>query len=174
MTENFTAAEFQDLDILIYQQDISLYLYVLYAFIGSTIERLKVADIGYDVSSHPIHHVNNDITLNQVRDFSFCFFASSMIFSKPRIRILLTPTISPLPLVTQLIHSPSPSPTKSVTRTFKPQLLLRCRPTPLPYATSTKMETNNKDLELSNLFDVKGKVALVTGGGWSIPQSHLP
>ena len=27
------------------------------------------------------------------------------------------------------------------------------------------METNNADLELSNLFDVKGKVALVTGGG---------
>jgi hypothetical protein len=27
------------------------------------------------------------------------------------------------------------------------------------------METNNKDLELANLFDVKGKVALVTGGG---------
>ena len=36
------------------------------------------------------------------------------------------------------------------------------------------METNNKDLELSNLFDVKGKVALVTGGGGSIPQSNLP
>ena len=27
------------------------------------------------------------------------------------------------------------------------------------------MESNNKDLELVNLFDVKGKVALVTGGG---------
>lgn len=27
------------------------------------------------------------------------------------------------------------------------------------------MESNNADLELSKLFDVKGKVALVTGGG---------
>jgi len=27
------------------------------------------------------------------------------------------------------------------------------------------MESNNADLQLSNLFDVKGKVALVTGGG---------
>ena len=35
------------------------------------------------------------------------------------------------------------------------------------------METNNKDLEISNLFDVKGKVALVTGGGRSILQSLL-
>lgn len=30
---------------------------------------------------------------------------------------------------------------------------------------SYKMSTNNDDLQLSNLFDVKGKVALVTGGG---------
>ena len=27
------------------------------------------------------------------------------------------------------------------------------------------MESNNPDLELAKLFDVKGKVALVTGGG---------
>ena len=27
------------------------------------------------------------------------------------------------------------------------------------------MESNNPDLELTKLFDVKGKVALVTGGG---------
>ena len=27
------------------------------------------------------------------------------------------------------------------------------------------MESNNQDLELSKLFDVKGMVALVTGGG---------
>ena len=27
------------------------------------------------------------------------------------------------------------------------------------------MESNNQDLELTKLFDVKGKVALVTGGG---------
>lgn len=35
------------------------------------------------------------------------------------------------------------------------------------------METNNADLELGNLFDVKGKVALVTGGGeiFSFPFS---
>ena len=32
-------------------------------------------------------------------------------------------------------------------------------------STMANMETNNKDLELANLFDVKGKVALVTGGG---------
>jgi len=31
--------------------------------------------------------------------------------------------------------------------------------------TTNKMESNNADLQLSNLFDVKGKVALVTGGG---------
>lgn len=54
----------------------------------------------------------------------------------------------------------------TLTRTYKPQLL-RYHPSPLHYATTTKMETNNKDLELSNLFDVKGKVALVTGGGQS-------
>lgn len=29
------------------------------------------------------------------------------------------------------------------------------------------METNNADLELANLFNVQGKVALVTGGGKS-------
>ena len=29
----------------------------------------------------------------------------------------------------------------------------------------SKMETNNSDLELGNLFNVKNKVALVTGGG---------
>jgi len=27
------------------------------------------------------------------------------------------------------------------------------------------MDTNNADLELGNLFNVQGKVALVTGGG---------
>ena len=37
-----------------------------------------------------------------------------------------------------------------------------------PRAISTNennMESNNQDLELHKLFDVKGKVALVTGGG---------
>ena len=29
----------------------------------------------------------------------------------------------------------------------------------------SNMESNNQDLELNKLFDVKGKVALVTGGG---------
>ena len=64
---------------------------------------------------------------------------------------------------TRFIHRP----TFTRTRTFKLQPL-RFQPSPLPYATATKMETNNKDLELSNLFDVKGKVALITGGGQSI------
>ena len=84
-------------------------------------------------------------------------------------------------LANHIIHisspSPSPSLTTSVTSTFKPQLLLHYYAVNLHlsllYATSSKMETNNKDLQLSNLFDVKGKVALVTGGGQSIPQSHL-
>ena len=31
-------------------------------------------------------------------------------------------------------------------------------------------DTNNSDLLLSNLFDVKGKVALVTGGG-TLPEA---
>ena len=38
----------------------------------------------------------------------------------------------------------------------------------IPRVISTKtnnMESNNPDLELAKLFDVKGKVALVTGGG---------
>ena len=35
------------------------------------------------------------------------------------------------------------------------------------------METNNKDLELSNLFDVKGKVALITGGGQSVNNQSI-
>ena len=30
---------------------------------------------------------------------------------------------------------------------------------------TNNMESNNPDLELAKLFDVKGKVALVTGGG---------
>ena len=36
---------------------------------------------------------------------------------------------------------------------------------PRVISTKTNMESNNQDLELSKLFDVKGKVALVTGGG---------
>ena len=34
------------------------------------------------------------------------------------------------------------------------------------------MESNNQDLELHKLFDVKGKVALVTGGGIEILNSQ--
>ena len=44
-----------------------------------------------------------------------------------------------------------------------------------PRAISTnanKMESNNQDLELHKLFDVKGKVALVTGGGIEILNSQ--
>ena len=33
---------------------------------------------------------------------------------------------------------------------------------------ANNMESNNQDLELHKLFDVKGKVALVTGGGIEI------
>lgn len=76
------------------------------------------------------------------------------ILSRPTPRSILTPTIT-------------------LTSTFKPALL-RYQPSPFHYATATNMETNNKDLEISNLFDVKGKVALVTGGGRSILQSLLP
>ena len=36
------------------------------------------------------------------------------------------------------------------------------------------METNNADLQLGNLFDVKGKVALVTGGGKDINMDTQP
>ncbi len=42
---------------------------------------------------------------------------------------------------------------------------------PFARVISTKtnnMESNNQDLELAKLFDVKGKVALVTGGGIKI------
>ena len=70
-------------------------------------------------------------------------------------------TLRTLRPTTLFIHTPT------LTKTLKPQLL-RYQPRPLHYATTTKMETNNKDLELSNLFDVKGKVALITGGGQSI------
>ena len=44
-----------------------------------------------------------------------------------------------------------------------------------PRAISTitnNMESNNQDLELHKLFDVKGKVALVTGGGIEILNSQ--
>ena len=34
------------------------------------------------------------------------------------------------------------------------------------------MESNNQDLELHKLFDVKDKVALVTGGGIEILNSQ--
>lgn len=70
-------------------------------------------------------------------------------------------TLRTLRPTTRFFHTPT------LTRTFKPQLL-RYQPSPLSYATASNMETNNKDLELSNLFDVKGKVALVTGGGSGI------
>ena len=36
---------------------------------------------------------------------------------------------------------------------------------------ANNMESNNQDLELHKLFDVKGKVALVTGGGIEILNS---
>lgn len=62
--------------------------------------------------------------------------------------------------------------TPTLTRTFKFQLL-RYQSSRLHSGTAAKMETNNKDLELSNLFDVKGKVALVTGGGQSLSPSTL-
>lgn len=71
----------------------------------------------------------------------------------------------------QLSHT-SPL-TKPLISTFKPQIL-PYQPPKFPYATATKMETNNHDLQLSNLFDVKGKVALITGGGTSITQSDSP
>ena len=64
-------------------------------------------------------------------------------------------------------------PTLTLISIFKPAIL-RHQPSPCHYSTATTMETNNKDLELSNLFDVKGKVALVTGGGRSILQLLLP
>ena len=35
------------------------------------------------------------------------------------------------------------------------------------------MESNNADLQLSNLFNVKNKVALVTGGGKTRPNPLL-
>ena len=127
----------------------------------------------------------NSIQFNSIQFPTFFLpltFTSLMILPKPHHHhhhhtqrllpplLLLRPTVSRLP--THFIHKPS-SLTESLNsyKTFKPQLLLRCQPTSLPYATSTKtnMETNNKDLELSNLFDVKGKVALVTGGGCSFP-----
>lgn len=37
---------------------------------------------------------------------------------------------------------------------------------------ANNMESNNQDLELNKLFDVKGKVALVTGGGIEILNSQ--
>ena len=55
---------------------------------------------------------------------------------------------------------------------YRPILNTVFRPCNIPYhfprVISTKtnnMDSNNQDLELSKLFDVKGKVALVTGGG---------
>ena len=71
------------------------------------------------------------------------------ILSRPATRLIRTPTLT-------------------LTSTVKPALS-RYQPSAFHYSTAAKMETNNKDLELSNLFDVKGKVALVTGGGRSIP-----
>lgn len=44
---------------------------------------------------------------------------------------------------------------------------------PRVISTNAKtMESNNQDLELNKLFDVKGKVALVTGGGMKILHSQ--
>lgn len=61
------------------------------------------------------------------------------------------------------------TPIISRTRITKP---LRCYPqyqhprVPLSTTAILKMpDTNNQDLLLGSLFDVKGKVALVTGGG---------
>lgn len=83
----------------------------------------------------------------------------------PHMNIVSLRTLRP---ATRFIHTPT------LTRTFKPHLLLY-RPLPSHHGIATNnMETNNKDLELSNLFDVKGKVALITGGGQSIRQSTLP
>lgn len=55
---------------------------------------------------------------------------------------------------------------------YRPILNTVFRPCNIRYhfqrVISTKtnnMESNNQDLELNKLFDVKGKVALVTGGG---------
>lgn len=49
------------------------------------------------------------------------------------------------------------------TKSFEPRYSQPLRL--LSTTQSYKMSTNNDDLQLSNLFDVKGKVALVTGGG---------
>ena len=65
----------------------------------------------------------------------------------------------------------------SQTRTFKSKLQYphyQYHRAPLTTTALRKMaETNNQDLLLSSLFDVKGKVALVTGGG-TVPISQNP
>ena len=117
--------------------------------------RSRKADVLFRMCRHSTLYretCKNDITLTCSHHLTSSS-PSLMNFLNPRI---LRPTI-------RFIHKPT------LTRTFKPQLL-RYRPPTLCYATATKMETNNKDLELSNLFDVKGKVALITGGGRSISQ----
>ena len=70
--------------------------------------------------------------------------------------------------------------TKSICRPFISRAIrpyLQTQTLRLVSTTTNKMESNNPDLQLSNLFDVKGKVALVTGGGWrdclSIIRDHI-
>lgn len=120
-------------------------------------------------SSFPAKKLHrNDITLKQLprlvhslKYFFTLLHLSHMISLSPRI----------LRTAIQLSHTSSP--TKPLIRTFKPQILAY-QPPIFSYATATRMETNNQDLQLSNLFDVKGKVALVTGGGSSITLSDFP
>lgn len=56
------------------------------------------------------------------------------------------------------------------TKTLRHQSLINPIQRLASSTTANKMATNNPDLEISNLFDVKGKVALVTGGG----KTHNP
>jgi len=56
---------------------------------------------------------------------------------------------------------PSLTPTSIVSRLQYQQTHLKPFHSTLP----RKMESNNDQLQLGNLFDLKGKVALVTGGG---------
>ena len=69
-------------------------------------------------------------------------------------------------LITLRIFRPTISPVcrPIVNRAFKPCNILYQFPRVIS-TNANNMESNNQDLEVHKLFDVKGKVALVTGGG---------